>query len=511
MRALAVPLSMLIASVGIAIPLAIELTPARETTVAGQYIGVGASTPNGGWAGELDQVFDGGPTTWPGAAVDGFTGPAQLEQIGSTTVDLNRVQVRGPLRPKLELGPVVHTREADDLLDPESGPAARERALGSITSAFRTWYLQATGLLLLFAIAIIALATTARIWGSMARASRRHTHPTVAEVWRDQSRRLRRDAIVVLASAVVAWLGVGAMALHDTRAGLAGVSSARDLVGAAPVELQPAGPPVKGHAGAVIGDSRASRLGGPLIDDPGPQDSACERSSDSLAAQLTRLSPGERVLNLACPSATIARGLLGEQDVGGTTIPAQVSRLLQMEDLRYVVVMVGPNDLAWSDFLRYCYGVEECNDRFTSGQFDYRLARFDREYGDLLAALAALPDTPQIVVVGSYQVFAPDADCVDTDGPEGVPGLDENGLSLLAERTDRFNDVLAAGAEAYGFTMATPHLGTLCQPLDPVVGADLQGLDDPYPFHPTGVGMVRLAASVFAAIQPPDRAAVPDE
>jgi len=493
---------MLAATIGVVIPATVALTPMQETTVAGQYVGVGGATPTGGWLGDLGDLFDGGPTTWPGAAADGFTGPAQLEQIGNTTVDLDRVRVRGPLRPKLELGPLVRTRGAEELLNPKEGPAARERAAAAVTSAFRTWYLQATGLLVLMTAGVVTVVITARIWAVMARASRHHTHPTVAEVWHRQARQLRTTGLVTLVGTLAVWLGVGALAWQDTSAGLAGVRSLRDLVGAAPVQLRPAGPSIEGYTGAVIGDSRASRLGGPLVEDPNSGDVACERSSDSLAAQLTRLTPEDRVLNLACPSATIADGLLGEQSSNGRIVPPQVSRLLRMQDLQFVVVMIGPNDLAWSDFLRYCYGFAECDDRFTKAQFDYRLASFDRDYGDLLAALAALPDQPQVIVVGSYDVFALDADCPDTEGPPGRPGLDTDSLALLAHRNDQFNDVLGTGAKAYGFTIASPQLTPLCQPSDPEVGQDLQGLEDPYPFHPTGVGMVRLAATVLTAIDP---------
>jgi len=76
-RSPAVVLLMLVATVGLGIPFAITLTPTQETTVAGQYLGVGASTPSGGWLGDLSEVFDDGPGTWPGAAADGFTGPGQ--------------------------------------------------------------------------------------------------------------------------------------------------------------------------------------------------------------------------------------------------------------------------------------------------------------------------------------------------------------------------------------------------------------------------------------------------
>lgn len=456
-----------------AVPLAIVLTPDKGTVVAGQYVAIG------------------------GAVGPGLTGPGQMQQIGRTRIDLPGLQVRGPLRPEVVLGPLVQTGEVSQLLDPHDGPQARHRAVVAVTSAARTWFLEASGMLVVIALALIGLATVVRIWLVLARA---HEHVTVREVWHGHARRFRRDAVVALVAAIAAWAASGLLTWHDTASGLSQIRSLRDLVGAAPVRLAPEGAPVNGYAGAVIGDSRASRLGGPPLADPSRDDKACSRSTDSLAAQLTLLNPEQPALNLACPSATIATGLLGPQSRRRVVVPPQVSRLLQVHDLRYVVVMIGPNDLEWGDFLRYCYGVTTCDDAYTSTQFAYRLASFDRDYGDLLAALAALPTHPQIIVVGSYDVFAPDARCADTTGPPGVPGLDHQGIALLRERNQQFNDVLAAGAKAYGFTMAVPHLSPLCASANSTLGQDIQGLTDRYPFHPTEIGMVRLGASVLAAI-----------
>ena len=45
-----------------------------------------------------------------------------------------------------------------------------------------------------------------------------------------------------------------------------------------------------------------------------------------------------------------------------------------------------------------------------------------------------------------------------------------------------------------------PHLSPLCTAASAELGQDIQGLTDRYPFHPTAIGMVRLGASVLAAI-----------
>ncbi|MBW0117195.1 hypothetical protein [Pseudonocardia abyssalis] len=98
----------------------------------------------------------------------------------------------------------------------------------------------------------------------------------------------------------------------------------------------------------------------------------------------------------------------------------------------------------------------------------------------------------------SYDALAPgaDAECPDARGPGCVPGLDPQKIALLAQRSARLNAVLEAGAQQYGFTVARPRITSLCGTGTDGLGRDLQGLADPDPFHPIGIGSLRLAASV---------------
>jgi len=146
--------------------------------------------------------------------------------------------------------------------------------------------------------------------------------------------------------------------------------------------------------------------------------------------------------------------------------------------------------------------VPDCADALTQNEFDYRLAAFDRAYGDLLVDLNDLPGRPQVIVVASYGAFAGDADCSDTKAA-GYPGLDPTKIALLTARNDQLNTVLTAGAEKYGFAMARPELSLLCDPHSDGLGPDIQGMADPYPFHPTGVGSLRTASSVVRLVNPP--------
>jgi hypothetical protein len=204
------------------------------------------------------------------------------------------------------------------------------------------------------------------------------------------------------------------------------------------------------------------------------------------------------VRNLACPSATIAQGLRGPQQRGDVPVPPQVALLKQMPDLKFVVVAIGPNDVGWSDLIKYCYGVPTCDDNLTRGEFDYRVAAFDRDYAALLQDLAELPSKPQVIVMTSYGAFPRDTDpaCVDARGPAFAVGLTQDKIDLLTDRNDQLNGVLRAGAEKYGFTVAEPSLRLLCSTGADGMGPDLQGLADRFAFHPTAIGSLRLAATV---------------
>jgi lysophospholipase L1-like esterase len=461
----------------VGIPLAIALTPNQQVSVAGQHLAVGARDPSLSLA-----------------------GPAQLVQIGNTELDIARVRVYGPLRPQLTLGPVQRDAAVSTLRDPEHRRAAQTEAASALGAGFLRWYGWATVALLAFVLAMTAAVGLLRVLATLRGQSRaQHRNVGFAEVWQRSTRQLRGMTVVAVSVTLLAWAVAGALAYSGSVRGLRDVRSLSDLVGTHYVSPSPVGPALRGFTGAVIGDSRASRVGGPVVPDPSPDDQACVRSTDSLANEVGRLL-GTRVLNLACPGASIAAGLRGSQRQGGRVLPAQVGRLKQAGELDFVAVVIGPNDLHWGDFLAYCYAVENCQDNLVQGEFEYRLAAFDRDYGDLLQDLNDLPGTPQVIVMTSYDVFEPDANCPDTRGPAQARGLNRANIELLAQRNTELNDVLTTGARKYGLTVATPRVTTLCASAQAGSPPDLQGLGDPHPFHPTAIGMVRLAASVAQVV-----------
>lgn len=458
---------------GAGIPATVALTPGQDLVAFGQYVSVGARPPDLSVA-----------------------GPAQIVQVGNTTLDVDRLQVYGPLRPRLTLGPVQRNAGAAAVLDPEAAPRLGNQAVTDVTEAFLAWYLWAGSGLLGFTLAAAAAGTGLRTLLVLRAESRRPGgHASLPEIWAYCRRGAGRMTVIAVAASVLAWATAGVLAHTGAVGGLRNVASLSQLVGARQLSPDPVGPPVDGFDGAVIGDSRVSLIGGPPLPRGTTDDAACGRSTDSLAGQIEALS-ATRVLNLACPSATITAGLRGPQTEQGRLLPPQIGLLKQVQDLDFVVVAIGPNDVGWTDFLQYCYGVPDCADNLTGGEFDYRLAAFDNVYGDLLVDLNELPGRPEIIVMTSYGAFEPDADCSDTRGPPGAPGLDAGKIELLAERIEALNDVLVAGAQAYGFPVARPELALLCEDAPGGLGPDLQGPTDPFPYHPTGIGSLRMAASV---------------
>jgi hypothetical protein len=483
----------------VGLPVTVALTPPQDVIALGQHLSVGARTPT--------------PT---------FAGPAQLVQIGNTELDMPRLRVYGPLRARLTMGPVQRNADAARVFDPLTSAQAQAQAIDNVTRGFLRWYLWGGVGLLLFALAAAAAAGCLRMLAVLRARSRAGEDAgphAVAEIWHHLSGAITRMTALAVGGSALAWVAAGGLAYAGTVRGLSQVGSLTDLVGSSSVSPEPAGPVVEGFTGAVIGDSRAVRVGGPALPAPSPGDVACGRSTDSLAAEVGSLL-AVPVLNLACPSATTAAGLLGPQERSGLLLPPQVGVLKQVQGLRFVAVAIGPNDVGWSDLLTYCYAVENCADNLSRGEFDYRVAAFDRDYGTLLAELAALPGQPQVVVVTSYDPLPADPDpaCPDLRGPANAAGLSAAEVELLSARNDELNAILVAGAEKYGFAVARPRLQSLCGPgagatpptaepgADPdapgSVGPDLQGLVDPFPFHPTGTGSLRTAAAVARVVAP---------
>lgn len=465
---------------------AAALTPPVQVTVYGQDLQMGAVAPS------LSGVLSG-----PGVAELFGEGPIETVQ-----------QFDGPLRPRIvwqRFNPDAAAGAFIQTTTPEGRPtlgldsAAVGEALARGWLAFLVRLLAVAGivgaLLYLVAVTVVGAVRGAR--------------------WRQQHARhsVRPVLAAALAGVVVSLAGAG-LTLASARAQLADVSTLADLTGTAPLVAPPAAaaPPRSDIEVAVIGDSTAAGVGNAPIAEPTDADIACERSSDAYA-QVLQSATGWRVENLACASATIDQGLLGAQpDRRPVVPPPQVGVLKSITSLRAVVVGIGANDIGWSDFLAYCYRLSRCDDQATQQLVQSRLDTFRLQYAQLLQQLSALPSRPAVLITGYYDPFGETFDCPalrDPDAPEAPPArygfaegpggpdqqtIVQRKIEPLRSMLAQLNSILAQGAEAFGFTSVTPSFRghELCsdQPW-------VQGLSDPYPFHPSAAGELAIAAALL--------------
>lgn len=465
---------------------AAALTPPVGVTVLGQDVQMGAVAPSLSGA---------------------LSGPGVAELFGEGPIETVQ-QFEGPLRPRIVWQRFNPDAAAGAFIQTTT-PDGRPR-LGLDTTAIGETLAQGwlAFLVRLLVVAGIVGGLTYLVAVTAVGAVR-------GDRWRQQhARHPVRPVMAAALAAVVVTLAAAGLTLASARAQLGGVSTLADLTGTAPLVTPPtaAGPTRSDIEVAVIGDSTAAGVGNAPIADPTDADIACERSSDAYA-QVIQSATGWRVENLACASATIDQGLLGAQsDRRPVVPPPQVGVLKSITSLRTVIVSIGANDIRWSDFLRYCYGLSRCDDQATQQLIQSRLDTFRLRYAQLLQQLSALPSRPEVLITGYYDPFGQSFDCPalrDPDAPEVLPpgygfaeepgGPDQQTMVLrkiepLRSILAQLNTVLQQGAEAFGFTSVTPSFRGhgLCsdQPW-------VQGMSDPYPFHPRAAGELAIAASLL--------------
>jgi hypothetical protein len=450
----------------LSIALVLAVWPTDEVEVLDVDVEVGAQQPGVGF---------------------GVAGPGELESFGQS-VDLRAVEVIGPVRPYL--GTAI---QPYDLIRIATTPGAPEEAGNELVDAFVRWALLrtpavlGTGLLLMIA----SVATLAFIG-------------VLPPLHRDSWRRYGAWAATGTLGVGLVWgASLGSAAWGSQR--LAEVESIEDVFDYDVLRTSPTpvGAPRDGVEVVVVGDSRAAVLGGPPVPGATPDDLACRRSRDSLAAQIETLLLTEqwRAQNLACLSATVEEGLLQPQTIEGREVPPQVGMLKSIRDPEVVVVSVGPNDVFWGPILGSCY-VSSCNVSALAPTVDALMADFRRSYDDLLADLAGLEASPQVIVVGAYAPFAPGLTCEDTRLPDGSGALTEAEIASVEDWRTRLNAILADGADRRDFTYVEPTLLPLCVADATGLGPDIWPLASDHRFHPTPVGVLKTATAVVDAVDP---------
>ena len=437
----------LVAAASIAVALAV--TPLQEVTVLGERIGVGAAAPSLSVSGpgEVDLFGQRLPTAVP------FTGPVR-PRLALTRITLNQQL------PSVFTG---HDRNSP-------GPSAIGRAVASGWIRYFVWE------------AVIAGGCAVLLAGAIAGWARLP---------------LRRTMVLLAAGlALVEAVNLGGIMVTAFTAPtrLRQIRSLTAPVGQSqlPAVQKAAGTVQTGVQVVVMGDSTAAGLGLPGLAHAGTLEKACHRSRDAYAADLAAVNH-RKVLNLACSGATIPAGLLGSQQTGHVTEPAQLAQARRATRASVVIVSIGANDVGWSGLLRLCAVATSCANRASTAYFQQQqLARFTAHYYQLLGQLATLPSHPRVLINLYYDPFDTKSRCLDRKGLDAAK--EKSVLGLLSA----LNGILAKGAQAAGQISVQPDFSghALCD-----AGPYVQGIKDPAPFHPTAAGQLAIALADERALQ----------
>jgi lysophospholipase L1-like esterase len=439
-------LGLLIVLAGVAIAIALEVTPQQTVIVAGQVIQVGASAPS-----------------------LSLSGPGEVDLFGQSLP--TNVQFTGPVRPRLQLSQITINSELTTFVQGDH-PAASERILGTrLADGWKHYFIWET---------VVTGVTALLLVGAVA-GWRRTPHRTTVKLL---------VAGLVVAEAVN--LGAIMSTAYTAPALLRRVHSLNDLVGIEThlPRIRPTGPQLPGIQVVVMGDSTAAGAGLAPLPGSSPAARSCGRSSDSYAADLSAANDW-KVLNLACDGATISNGLLWPQTHDGQTLQPQLAVAERAGKASIIIISVGADDLNWAAEVKYCSTTPNCDDKATTAYFQQQLAEFSKNYLDLLSRLAALPNHPQVIINQYYDPFGAEPGCLSQ------AGLSAANLKTLVSRLNTLNAVLAKGAGQFGFASPQPDFAghQLCTP-QPYV----QGLDAAAPFHPTVLGQLAIALADQAVL-----------
>jgi lysophospholipase L1-like esterase len=290
----------------------------------------------------------------------------------------------------------------------------------------------------------------------------------------------RALGILLIAAPVIAVAAVGAVILGFALGAGAATASSK------PTKPRPssaaAGLVTKERVAAVkrvvvIGDSTAAGLGDAPLVHGSADDRTCGRSRDAFAVDLANARHWS-VTNLGCSGATIRSGLLGTQQIGRRTLPAQLTTP-QVAQAQLVIVDIGANDVEWTSMLALCAVSSSCAGSAEHTYFQDELSGFRADYANLVDRLRQLPSHPVVLVNLYYDPISGDIACLSSE--HGTAAKQK----ALQDDLDGLNAILAAGAKTGGFLVGRPDFAGhgLCSSVP-----DVQGLTDAAPFHPTAAG-----------------------
>lgn len=405
-----------------------------------------------------------------------LSGPAQLS-IDSRRVD-TAIDLPGPLRPLIQV-----SRNTINGLVARAEATRSGSGLSTLGSDVEGAWVRYVIVQAVIVAGAAVLITGAVIGWEMILRSREG---------RGRGRRFWRKRAAAFVVCLFVAVGLDAAGLPQMPSTLARVRSLTDLFGTTPVpHIAPAGPERTDVQAVVIGDSTAAGEGNPLVSNPTPDDVACQRSRDAYPAALAAAT-GWNVLNLGCSGATISEGLIGTQHIGDHDILPQLAVLEQVRSVKYVFVSIGANDLEMGAMVGVCVAVHECSDPAQAALFQAELDAFTQAYSQLLAALAALPGKPQVVINLYYDGLG-NGTCV-----RKLLGADS--IAFLRSWFDDLNTTLATGAQLFGFTSTQPNFAghQYCDP-HPYI----QNLSAKAPLHPNIAGQLSIALADLRAVRQP--------
>ncbi|MBW4061705.1 hypothetical protein HJC99_04010 [Candidatus Saccharibacteria bacterium] len=238
--------------------------------------------------------------------------------------------------------------------------------------------------------------------------------------------------------------------------------------------------------------------------------SMCGRSPEAPATAIQKtiqsVLPGFGVENIACSSATIHEGMLGDQRGHPSMELLQYPQLSLIESLpnvKFVFLSIGADDVEWGSQIIKCFMVANC-EPLVRPQFESELTAFRDEYRQFLDRLKIqldkLDHEVAVVVNTMYNPFDPSVACpgivAHVNGQKYQ--LSRANIDFLLGVRSELNTVLADGAQNHGFIVANPDFSgnALCDKL-PYVQDVNSGSGA---FHPNQLGALWIAATDLAAV-----------
>lgn len=269
---------------------------------------------------------------------------------------------------------------------------------------------------------------------------------------------------------------------------LGGVSLAMLLLPAAPVFATSAGASFRGYA--ALGDSVAAGVGLAPVPDATPQDTLCGRSVSAYPQLVAAGLHLPLTANVACGGAKI-HDLYDEQEIGGTSLAAQIDAAFATGKPRIMTLTIGANDLGWSNFVTKCYATT-CGTSSDNLIAKVARARLRAELALALFKINHLSNhrPPQVLVTGYFKPFSAQQ-CSDT---QGLTADEMNWLNSQESLLDAAIRSVTLWSSSASFVPLDFAGHEFCSAIPWV-----QGLASAAPFHPTTAGQQAIARAILGA------------